>query len=89
VDETSTKDEKPKRGWKIPKFRSQNKRIKLVYSANLSHRGHFNPFVLYPHFLQWLLNDNGSCGDDFVVLKINTIAIKIPIAIPAQIKTDI
>ena len=67
----------------------QNQRIKLVYSANLSHRGHFNPFVLYPHFLQWLLNDNGSCGDDFVVLKINTIVIKTPIAIPAQIKIDI
>ena len=74
---------------KCQNLESQNQRIKLVYSANLSHRGHFNPFVLYPHFLQWLLNDNGSCGDDFVVLKINTIAIKTPMAIPAQIKTDI
>ncbi len=79
----------PSAAGKCQNLESLNQRIKLVYSANLSHRGHFNPFVLYPHFLQWLLNDNGSCGDDFVVLKINTIAIKTPSAIPAQIKTDI
>jgi len=50
-----------------------------------SQRGHFNPFVLYPHFLQCLEKDNASKRDDFVVLKIKINVIITPIAIAAQI----
>ena len=50
-----------------------------------SQRGHFNPFVLYPHLLQCVPKVNASKRDDSFVLKIKINAIITPIAIATQI----
>jgi len=53
----------------------------------LSQRGHFNPFILKPHFLQWEANEIASWDGVLIAFIINMETIRIPIARPIHIRT--